>query len=240
MAENMNEKQISDINQKFEMASPQEILAWAIRAYAPKVGLSSSFGGQSAALIHMAIQIDPAIPILFLDTGFLFKETHAFVQLLEKRFHLNIRRFSASSQQKAVTQKNLDSRLDKTGICCDDTKVALMKQSLDGLNCWIAGLRRSQGATRKEIKIVEEYSGGLVKVHPLANWSSKEIYGYMKEHDLPFHPLWEKGYTSIGCEPCTSLPTLQGDERSGRWAGMEKKECGIHTFLEKNIKGDIQ
>ncbi len=231
---------IQETNQKFESATPQEILAWAIKTYSPKVGLSSSFGGQSAALIHMALQIDPKIPILFLDTGFLFKETLAFVETLKKQFNLNLRTFRASPDQMKVTKKNLESRPGlppeasaKGGICCDDTKVALMEKSLEGLDCWIAGLRRSQGATRKDIRIVEKYDSGLVKVHPLANWSGKQIYSYMKEHGLPFHPLWEKGYTSIGCEPCTSLPTAGEGERSGRWAGLDKKECGIHTFLEK-------
>ncbi len=224
---------IQDLNQKFETASPQQILKWAIETYRPKAGLSSSFGGQSAALIHMAIQIDPKIPILFIDTGFLFKETHSFVEALRKRFDLNLKTFRATPEEMEVTKRNLAARKDRSGICCDDSKVACMQRSLEGLSCWIAGLRRSQGDTRKNIGIVEEYRSGLVKVHPLANWSGKQIYAYMREHDLPFHPLWEKGFTSIGCEPCTSLPSLDGDERSGRWAGFEKKECGIHTFLEK-------
>jgi len=229
----MNAAALKEINEKFESSTPQDILAWAIQSHDRKVGLSSSFGGQSAALIHMAVQIDPQIPVLFLDTGFLFKETLQFVETLQKRFNLNLRTFRASPAQMAVTKKNLETRTDESGVCCDDSKVALMQKSLEGLDCWIAGLRRSQGATRKEIGIVEEYRSGLVKVHPLANWSGKQIYAYMKVHDLPFHPLWEKGYTSIGCEPCTSLPGAGGGERSGRWAGLDKKECGIHTFMEK-------
>ena len=108
-----------------------------------------------------------------------------------------------------------------------------MQRSLAGLTCWIAGLRRSQGDTRKDIKIVEEYQSGLIKVHPLAHWSGKQLYAYMTQHSLPFHPLWDKGYTSIGCEPCTRLPLSADDERSGRWAGLEKKECGIHTFMQQ-------
>ncbi len=224
---------IKQRNEKFETASPQEILRWAIKTYSPKVGLSSSFGGQSAALLHMAVQIDPKIPILFIDTGFLFKQTLEFVETLKRRFNLNIKTFRATPDEIDVTRKNLNSRKDDSGICCDDSKVACMQRSLEGLDCWIAGLRRQQGSTRKNIDIVEEYRSGLVKVHPLANWTGKQIYSYMKENDLPFHPLWEKGYTSIGCEPCTTLPPLDGGERSGRWAGLEKKECGIHTFLEK-------
>ena len=224
---------LNQLNQKFETASPQEILAWAIRTYSPKIGLTSSFGGQSAALIHMAIQIEPSLPILFLNTGFLFGETLDFVDSLKKRFHLNVREFKASPEQMAVTKKNLESRRDESGVCCDETKVELMQRSLEGLDCWIAGLRRSQGATRKDIKIIEKYGTGLVKVHPLANWTAKQVHAYAKDNGLPFHPLWEKGYTSVGCEPCTRLPLVGEGERSGRWAGLEKKECGIHTFLEK-------
>ncbi len=224
-----------DQNQEFEKASPQEILKWAIKAYFPKVGLSSSFGGESAGLIHMAIQIEPKIPILFIDTGFLFKETLEFAESLRQRFKLNLKVFKAAPAQMEITKKNLEDPENRaSGICCEASKVALMQEALTGLNCWIAGLRRNQTKTRKNIKIIEEYRSGLVKVHPLANWTSKNVYAYMKENDLPFHPLWEKGFTSIGCEPCTQLPAAGGDERSGRWAGREKKECGIHTFLEKD------
>lgn len=222
-----------ELNQKFESATPQEILSWAIKAHPSTVGLSSSFGGQSLALIHMALQIEPSLPVLFLDTGFLFKETLQFVEEMQKKYKLNLRTFRATPGQMKVTQSNLDKRSDTSGICCDDTKVELMQRSLEGLTCWIAGLRRTQGGTRKNIEIVEEYGSGLVKVHPLANWTGQQIYSYMKEQGLPFHPLWEKGYTSIGCEPCTSLPVAGEGERSGRWAGLEKKECGIHTFLKK-------
>ncbi len=224
---------IPSLNQKFETAQPQDILRWAIETYSSEAGLSSSFGGESAALIHMAIQIKPDLPILFLDTGFLFKETHRFMEDLRARWNLNVRVFRATPQQIEQTKKNLAERRDITGECCDDAKVDLMQRSLAGLRCWIAGLRRNQTKNRRNIHIIEEAGAGLIKVHPLANWTSKEIYAYMKQHDLPFHPLWEKGYTSIGCEPCTVPPLAGQDERSGRWAGLEKKECGIHTFMQK-------
>lgn len=227
----MNEQELNQLNSKFEKASPQEILAWAIGAYPGRVGLSSSFGAESAGLLHMATQIDPKIPILFINTGFLFKETLEFAETLKKRLHLNLREFKASPQQIAETQKKLQDPHNVIGSCCDEAKVSLMQASLEGLGCWIAGIRRNQSSTRKDIKIVESYQEGLVKVHPLANWTSKELYQYLTAHSLPFHPLWEKGYTSIGCEPCTRLPLPGQDARSGRWAGIDKTECGIHTFL---------
>jgi phosphoadenosine phosphosulfate reductase len=233
MSAKVSSSDIAKLNEEFESAQPQKIVDWAIKTFAPRIGLSSSFGGQSAALIHLAIQVEPKIPIVFINTGFLFNETLQFVEDLKKRFNLNIREFKATPEQIAVTKENLAKRKSFSEPCCDDSKIALMKKSLEGFDCWLAGLRRSQGDTRKSIKIIEEYEGGLLKVHPLANWSSKQLYAYMTEHHLPFHPLWEKGFSSIGCEPCTQRPLSSEDERSGRWVGSEKKECGIHTFLEK-------
>jgi len=225
---------IAKLNDKFEKAHPDQILRWAVETFRGKVALSSSFGGNSAALIHMTVQAEPQIPVLFLNTGFLFRETLVYAQELRQRFGLNLREFKATREQMDETRQNLAVRRENGGTkCCDDAKVDLMKRSLEGVSCWISGLRRGQGSTRKDIKIIEEPRPGLIKVYPLANWSGKDLYAYMKKHDLPLHPLWEKGFTSIGCEPCTSLPTGGGEERSGRWAGLDKKECGIHTFLDQ-------
>ncbi len=227
---------IAELNKKFETADPHAILRWVSATYGKSAALSSSFGAQSPVLLHMIAEIDPSIPILFLDTGFLFKETIQYKDQLKKQLGLNIKEFRATPQQIAQTQKKLNDPNNKIGMCCDEVKVDLMKRSLEGVQCWIAGLRRKQSATRKDIDIVEEYGSGLIKVHPIATWTSKDTYDYMKKHNLPFHPLWEKGYTSIGCEPCTRLPLSGQDERSGRWAGQDKTECGIHTFLPKTKK----
>ena len=232
----MNTFDIDKLNSNFENSQAQDILAWALNQFKGRVGLTSSFGGESAALLHMATQIDPNIPILFLNTGFLFKETLEFVKVLEKKLHLNIREFKASKEDIEKIRLKLNDPNNVKGACCDDVKVDLMKQSLEGIECWVAGLRRQQASTRKNIKFVEKYDDGLVKVHPIANWTPKQIYEYMKKYDLPFHPLWEKGYKSIGCEPCTRLPLDGQDDRSGRWAGLDKTECGIHTFLKQDIK----
>jgi len=232
MKNTLDEKLREEINLKFEKASAQEILEWAIKTY-PKVGLSSSFGAESALLLHMATQIKPDIPILFINTGFLFKETLEFKETLKKKFNLNIREFKADEKSQALVRERLKDKSKNDGTCCDAAKVELMQRALEGLDCWIAGLRRNQAVTRKDIRIVESYEGGLVKVHPIANWSSEQISDYMKKYQLPYHPLWTKGYRSIGCEPCTTLPIPGQDDRSGRWAGTEKTECGIHTFMKK-------
>jgi len=218
------------LNGEFEMKTPQDIVSWAVKQFKPHMALSSSFGAQSALLIHMCTQIDPEISVLFVDTGFLFKETYEFAEQLKQRFHLNLKIFRPSEKNIAMTKERLKNGDPR---CCEDGKVEAMQNSLEGVKCWIAGLMRGQAESRKNVKIVEEYESGLIKVHPIATWTLKDVHAYMTKYNLPYHPLWEKGYTSIGCEPCTRKPSAGKDDRSGRWAGHAKTECGIHTFMKK-------
>lgn len=227
----MTRRAAKELGARFENAEPQEILDWAITTYRPSVALSSSFGVESAGLLHMATRIDPDIPVLFLNTGFHFEETLRFVAELTKLLDLNLREFKATPDLEEGTRFRLRARGIGTGTCCADVKVPLMRESLKGLDCWIAGLRRDQSDSRRHVRIVEPYGTGLTKVHPLANWSTERLHDYLRENNLPFHPLWYLGYTSIGCEPCTSLPVQGLSGRSGRWTGTGKTECGIHTFL---------
>lgn len=231
----MNKDKLKKLNEKFETAHPHAITRWAVETYRPKVALSSSFGAKSAVMLHIISQVDPDTPILFLNPGFHFQETLEFVERMKKRLDLNIREFKATPNQIKETEEKIKAGKDD-GQCCDERKVQLAEQSLVGLDCWIAGLRRDQGASRKNIPIVQQFESGLIKVHPLANWTGKDIADYMKENNLPTHPLWDKGYTSIGCIHSTSLPDASGAERSGRWKGTEKTECGIHTFTPQKKK----
>jgi len=163
----MNETELEELNRRFENAMPQEILKWAISTYSPQIALSSSFGAESAALLHMATQIEPRIPIIFINTGFLFQETSDFMETLKKRLNLTIREYKADEKSRQQIQKRLDSPDNQAGACCDEVKVELMQKSLEGLSCWIAGLRRNQSSTRKNIQPVESYRTGLVNVHPI-------------------------------------------------------------------------
>jgi phosphoadenosine phosphosulfate reductase len=179
----------------------------------------------------MATRIYPEIQVLFLDTGLLFPETHLFMEEIRERLKLNVRVFRASPQQAAAVRPRAGAGPGDTQRCCSTLKVSLMRRSLVGLDCWIAGLRRDQSAARRGVRVVETHQDGPIKVHPLAHWTTERVHAYMLANDLPFHPLWYKGYTSIGCEPCTRPPAEGGDLRSGRWMGLAKTECGIHTFL---------
>lgn len=213
----------------FEDVDPGTILSWAVTAYQGRVALSSSFGVESAGLLHMATRVAPDLPVIFLNTGFLFDETLRFVEDLQKRLDLNIREFRPAPDQIEEARADLASQGAYSETCCERVKVSLMRQALQGVDCWIAGLRRDQGPSRKRIGVVESRGGGRLKVHPLAAWETSRLHAYILANNLPFHPLWHRGYTSVGCEPCTARPVPGMGDRSGRWCGTGKTECGIHT-----------
>lgn len=235
---------LKELNQRFEKAQPEETLRWAIDEFRPRIALTSSFQTESVVLLHMVSAIDSSIKVLFLETGWHFKETLEFKDAIVKRFRLTnvidlkadpIKREALSVETGAKPyEKNPD-------YCCHINKVEPLQEALKDLNAWISGIRRSQSKTRESIKIVEEYQDGLFKINPLANVTSGDIWWYLKEHDLSKHPLFDKGYLSIGCWPCTKPVQPGDDERSGRWAGKEKTECGIHTFMKpKYQKPEIE
>lgn len=225
---------VCELNERFEKTQPEKILRWAIDQFSPKIALTSSFQTESVVLLHMVSQINSSVKILFLETGWHFKETLDFKNEIVKRFGLtNIVDLKADPKKReAFNVKTGGKPYEKDpDYCCQINKVEPLDEAMKGLDAWVSGIRRSQSKTRKDIRIIEEYQG-LFKINPLANVTSGDIWWYLKEHDLPRHPLFDKGYLSIGCWPCTKPVQPGDDERSGRWAGTEKTECGIHTFLK--------
>lgn len=223
------------LNEQMESQKPQEIIRWALETFKGHIALTSSFGPESGALLHMISEVNPSVPILFLETGYHFPETLAYKKELSERLGLTqvidlranpVRRADLIEKNAGVPyEKNPDS-------CCQINKVEPLDEAIKGYHAWMSGIRRRQTDFRKSIRIVEEYEGGLYKISPLANFTSRDVWWYAKEHKIPQHPLAEKGYLSIGCWPCTR-PVQEGDdERSGRWAGKSKTECGIHLFKE--------
>lgn len=229
---------LETLNAEFEKQKPQEIVAWAIKVFAPKIAMTSSFGPESGTLLHMVSRVDPNTPVLFLETGYHFPETLAYRDHLVQLFGLkNVIDLRADPKRKAevVAQYEGKPYEKNPDLCCQINKVEPMQAGLKGYEAWMSGIRRHQTDFRKSIQIVEEYEGEVYKISPLANFTSRDSWWYMKEHQIPQHPLYEKGYFSIGCWPCTRPVTAGDDERSGRWAGKTKTECGIHTFM-KEIK----
>ena len=193
-----------------------------------RIGLVSSFGSEAALLLHLVAEIDRGLPVIFLDTGKLFGETLRYRDDLVRRLGLtNLRIVKPSAD--ALAAGDPDSLLSHTNpdACCALRKVAPLKQALAGFDAWISGRKRYQGALRQFMPVIEA-SGEKIKLNPLARWSKEQVEAEFAARDLPHHPLEEDGFLSIGCMPCTERVAPGEDARSGRWAGREKTECGIH------------
>jgi phosphoadenosine phosphosulfate reductase len=234
---------VAELNARLREASPQEILAAAIERLGERLALVSSFGAESAVLLHMAAQIRPDIPVLFLDTGMLFGQTLDYRKSLVARLGLSdVRDLRPQYQDLATQDPSANLWRTDTDACCHIRKVLPLDRALDGFDGWITGRKRFQGGDRLRLQVVELGDGGRLKFNPLANWNKQQLEAYATEHDLPPHPLVEFGYPSIGCWPCTQ-PVEEGqDERAGRWSGSQKTECGIHMPRSEppvEVGGDI-
>jgi phosphoadenosine phosphosulfate reductase len=219
-------------------AEPIEVLNRSISQYYPRIAIASSFSVEDTVLIDMASKIEPKIKVFYINTGFQFKETDEVKEALKKRYDLNLVEYSSllsMEEQSLKCGTNLHER--DSDLCCKLRKVEPIKRALRELDAWITGMRREQARTRRDIKIVGlEYKADgkpLVKVNPLAHWTRQQVWDYIVDNQLLYNTLYDNGYLSIGCEPCTR-PVLQGEgERAGRWSGKGKTECGIHTFMRK-------
>lgn len=197
-----------------------------------KIALVSSFGAESAVLLHMVAEIDPNLPVIFLDTHKLFGETLTYRDTLKARLGLtNIVNIEPDPAEVAAEDPKGVLWTRDVDACCALRKVRPLARAMEPFDIWITGRKRFQAATRASIPLVEK-SGRKYKLNPLADWGPDEIAAYMKVHDLPPHPLVADGYLSIGCMPCTRPVRPGEDPRAGRWAGLGKTECGIHITSE--------
>jgi len=224
-------------NARLEHATPETILAWACETFRPKVMLTCSFQHDGVVLAHMLRTIALEVPVAFINTGCHFPETLAYRDEIVQRFGLNLVELTPIMERAEFAQRHgLDLYARNPDLCCHINKVEPLKRYLPGMRAWINGRRRDQAATRHDIAVVEEYQEGLYKINPLASWNSRDTFYYMERHGIPLHPLFERGYASIGCAPCTRPVLPDESERDGRWAGQAKTECGLHTFLEPKKK----
>ena len=215
-----SDEELADLNREFEHLPASKIVQWAVDSFSPHLCLSASMN--DAVLIDLATKVDPAIEVVFIDTGYHFPETLETVELVRRRYGLNLRIMTVPHHDEELWKVDPEN-------CCSAVKVGQLDRALAGKAAWMSGLRRVEAATRAQAPIVARDLRGLVKVNPIATWSDADVEGYIADHDVPVNPLRERGYLSIGCMPCTSLPADPSDPRSGRWAGLDKTECGIHT-----------
>jgi phosphoadenosine phosphosulfate reductase len=221
---------LSRESERLETASPEERLAFAVERWGEKLLFTSSFGAGSGVLLHLWSRVARHLPVVYIDTGFLFDETLEYKDRLAQELGLRV---EAARPEQARDDFLWEHGADIMGrdpdFCCARNKVAPLKPYLARSLAWVSGLRRDQSATRRHVPILQAVEDGPIKVHPLATMTAAEAASYMKEHSIPEHPLTAKRYLSIGCWPCTQ-PVAEGeDERAGRWAGRAKTECGLHT-----------
>lgn len=230
--------EIERLSDEFETKTPQEIIQWAVDMFWPQVALSSSFQTQSMPLLHMASQVRRDILIFFLDTGYHFWDTLIFREQIASEWHLNVLDLYRDTRWDHFARQHTRTLpVEDPNLCCFLHKVQPMQKALKDMLAWITGIRRDQTHVRARARILELQNDGLIKINPLLNWTKADVKDYLEEHQLPSHPLFDKGYRSIGCAPCTIPVGLNDDERSGRWHGCRKIECGLHTemFQHKNM-----
>jgi phosphoadenosine phosphosulfate reductase len=211
--------ELAEQSQAFETAPAGLIVAWAVERFGSDLALASSF--QDGVLIDIAVQVDPDIEVVFLDTGSHFPETLAYVETMRRRYDLNL------TVTKPVA--GADQWPCGSAQCCEYRKVRPLKQALAGKSGWVTGLKRVDAPTRRDAPIVSyDDSWELVKLNPLATWTDQDVAGYADDHGLPEHPLQSEGYLSIGCAPTTRPVVIGENPRAGRWSDSDKVECGLH------------
>jgi phosphoadenosine phosphosulfate reductase len=230
----------------FAGQTSEEILTWAWRRFGTKAAIGTSFQGSGLVMMHLAKEAGLAFPVFTLDTGLLFPETLELKKRLEDFYSWKI--------ESLVPDLTVEQQADAQGpelwkrdpdLCCTMRKVIPLQSKLRDLDCWITGLRRNQSETRAAIGIIELYTldaqagMDIVKLNPMAQWSQPAIWDYISRHKIPYNPLHDQGYRSIGCMTCTRKVGEDQDERAGRWTGFKKVECGIHTFMSKKVDFQI-
>jgi phosphoadenosine phosphosulfate reductase len=221
-------EQAARLNALLGDATPQQVIAASVREFGDEIAAVSSFGADSAVLLHMIAEVDPDLPILFLDTGKHFGETLEYRNALAA--DLGLRRLEiVHPKAEVLSARDPDGLLHKasTDACCDIRKVEPMARAVEPYSAWLTGRKRFQAATRGELPAFEAV-GERARINPLARWTTADLADYMRRHALRENPLVAYGYLSIGCFPCTQPVQPGEDARSGRWAGQAKIECGIH------------
>ena len=237
----LDEQAITELALAYEERTPQDVLRWTLERFGSRAALCTSFQADGMVILDMAWRIDPKVRVFTIDTGRLPQETYALLDRVREQYNLEIEvYFPDATQVESIVRRygtNLFYRDVKLRLlCCQARKVLPLRRVLATLDAWVTGLRREQSATRAAVRKIEldQEHGGLVKVNPLATWTEQEVWDYIRAHDVPYHPFYDQGYTSIGCAPCTRPTTPGEDPRAGRWwwENGALKECGMHCTIE--------
>ncbi len=233
---------VHSLSERFESESLEDILRWCWAEFGAGAAIGTSFQGAGLVIIDHAVRAGLPFPIFTIDTGLLFSETLDLKRRLESFFNRTIESLAPSQSVEDQAQEHGPKLWERNpDLCCTLRKVLPLQTKLNSLDVWITGLRRDQSGDRSKTGILELYHFDvlrdryILKVNPVANWSREAVWEHIRTRNIPYNPLTDRGYRSIGCHPCTRQAGESGDERAGRWTGFDKSECGIHTFLGENI-----
>ncbi len=229
--------QLPEVSREMESRSPEQVLRWAVETYSPKLTMATAFGPEGCAILHMLAEIEPRVHVFNLDTGYQFDETLALRDRLTERYGIEVELVQPELPVPEYEAKH-GGPLYQTNPdqCCFDRKIKLLNAATVGMDAWTSAIRRDQSADRARAPIVGwDKKFKLVKVSPLANWTKQEVWKTIADHNIPYNPLHDQGYTSIGCWPCTRSVMFGEDERAGRWSGTAKTECGLHALDDDSI-----
>jgi phosphoadenosine phosphosulfate reductase len=225
-------EQIAQASDLLKEATPQEILRWAVQTFFPRLTMATAFGAEGCCILHMLAEIEPAVRIFNLDTGYQFKETLEVRERIKERYGIEVEyvRPEMTVEEYEAEHGGPLYRI-RPDQCCHDRKIVPLRRAVAGYAAWISSIRKDQTEHRGKADVVQwDAKFGLVKVNPLLSWTRRDVWGFIHTHDVPYNTLHDQGYPSIGCQPCTQPVEAGADERSGRWAGSAKKECGLHII----------
>lgn len=223
---------LSEANDKLANAKPQEILRWAVEAFGSKLTMATAFGPEGCTIIHMLAEIDPSIRVFNLDTGYQFAETLELRERIARRYGIEVEYVrSETSVGDYETSNGGPIYGTDPDRCCRDRKILPLHRAVEGYEAWISAIRADQSAHRARADVVGwDAKFNLVKINPLLKWTKRDVWAFVVTNDVPYNPLHDQGYPSIGCWPCTKSVHAGEDERAGRWAGQAKTECGLHSL----------
>jgi len=228
-------KKIVKLKNEFKNKTIPEILIRTKKEFGEGLAMTTAFGYSGIVLMSFVRDTLPELPIYFIDTRYHFEETLKLAEKIKREWKLNIIKISTQYSEgelvEILGEKAYESNPD---LCCQYRKVEPLLRILKTKDAWLSSIRRDQSKTRKEIQIIEIDGRGTIKINPLYNWTKDKVWMYIRAHDLPYNPLHDQYYPSIGCKPCTKPVDKGGDERDGRWKGMQKTECGIHLYDDEN------
>jgi phosphoadenosine phosphosulfate reductase len=234
-----SDDEIAAASHELDGRTPQQILAWAVRRFHPKLMMATAFGPEGCCILQMLAAIEPGVRVINLETGYQFAETLELRERIRERYGITVELVRPDLSVAEYEQEHGGPLyVHRPDQCCYDRKVLPLRRAVKGYAAWISAIRGDQTEHRKAAGVVQwDQKFDLVKVNPLLRWTKKDVWKFILDHDVPYNPLHDQGYPSVGCWPCTAPAEDGGDERSGRWAGSQKKECGLHVIEHEQGSG---